>query len=188
MFEFLRQYLRHPFTVGAIAPSGKELARKMMEPVDFSRAECIVEYGPGTGAFTRELCRRKRPGTRLILIEQNADFCNRIRDRFGNVPNVEILHGSAENADRYLAARGIPQADYVVSGLPFTSLPRAVSLKIFDATRRIIGGEGKFITFQYTLVKEKFFKAHFTLERKIRAKRNLPPAYVFVCSRPRKGA
>ena len=188
MLDFLRQYLRHPFTVGAIAPSGKELARKMMEPVDFSRAECIVEYGPGTGAFTKELCRRKKPGTRLIIIEQNSDFYKTIRERFGGVPNVEVLHGSAENADRYLSARGIRRADYVVSGLPFTSLPKQVSLKIFDATRRVIGAEGKFITFQYTLFKEKFFRANFTIERKIRAKRNLPPAYVFVCAQPRKGA
>ncbi len=53
MFKFLRQYVMHPRSVGAIAPSGKNLALKMMEPIDFNNAKVIVEYGPGTGSFTK---------------------------------------------------------------------------------------------------------------------------------------
>ena len=65
---FLWEYIKHPLRVGAVAPSGRGLARKMMEPVDFKQASVIVEYGPGTGSFTREILSRKSSETKLILI------------------------------------------------------------------------------------------------------------------------
>ena len=51
---FFLEYLRHPSTIGAVAPSSRWLARKMIEAIRFNRCKCIVEYGPGTGAFTNE--------------------------------------------------------------------------------------------------------------------------------------
>ena len=181
MLNFLAQYLRHPRSVGAVAPSGRGLTRKMMEPIRFDRARTIVEYGPGTGSFTAELCRRIRPGTRLVLIEQNDAFYRTILERFGSADGVTVIHGSAAEADRYLADLGITTVDYVVSGLPFASLPKQVSLQIFRATQRILGPRGRFITFQYTLFKQRFFKQHFYLEEKLFERWNLPPAFVFVC-------
>ena len=181
MFDFIRQYLRHPVSVGAVAPSGKGLTMKMMEPIDFAKASCIVEYGPGTGSFTAELCSRRRPETPLILIEQNDAFYQAVVERFRGEKNMVIIHGTAEKADRYLAKLGFDQVDYVVSGLPFMSLPKPVSVRIFHATNRLIGKNGKFITFQYSLVKEKFFQKYFVLERKLHEMKNIPPAYVFVC-------
>ena len=59
MLNFFWQYLRHPRSIGAIAPSSKKLARKMVQPIDFSRASCIMEFGPGTGVFTDELAESK---------------------------------------------------------------------------------------------------------------------------------
>ncbi|MDE6424717.1 MAG: hypothetical protein K2K89_01060 [Ruminococcus sp.] len=42
---------------------------------------------------------------------------------FCNQPNLYIVNGSAENVNTYLAQHGVENADYIVSGLPFTSLP-----------------------------------------------------------------
>ncbi|MBR1866369.1 MAG: methyltransferase domain-containing protein [Lachnospiraceae bacterium] len=155
----------------------------MMEPIRFENAECIVEYGPGTGSFTRELLKRKRPDTKLVLIEQNDTFCKLIRRQCAGQPNVTVIHGSAEHADVLLRRRGIKRVDYVVSGLPFTSLPKEVSVRIFLATRRILGKQGRFITFQYTLVKQRFFRKYFHFTDRLFELRNLPPAYVFVLRR-----
>lgn len=185
---FFLEYLRHPVRVGAIAPSGKPLARKMMEPVDFENARVIVEYGPGTGAFTREILARKRPETRLICIEQNDTFFQEISALCRGAENVTVVHGSAEEADILAAAQGCPQADAVISGLPFTSLPKMVSLRIFGATQRLIGEKGAFITFQYTRLMEAFFLRHFALVNRLRVKINLPPAYVYVLKTKQKEA
>ncbi len=49
---FLLEYIKNPSKVGAIAPSSRYLADGMIQSIDFNSAECIVEYGPGTGVFT----------------------------------------------------------------------------------------------------------------------------------------
>ena len=174
------EFLKHPRKIGAIAPSGKHLSEKMMMPIDFASAETIVEYGPGTGSFTRELAARKRPGTVLILIEQNETFCEQLRASFGSLPNLFIMHGSAENVGQYLAACGVHSADYIVSGLPFSSLPAAVSDSILTAAKPALGQEGKFITFQYSLVKKKFLEQYFQIVDCRKVIKNLPPAFVLV--------
>lgn len=51
---FLLEYIKNPRYIGAVAPSGKQLASKMISEIDFEKAKCIIEYGPGTGAFTEK--------------------------------------------------------------------------------------------------------------------------------------
>ena len=91
MFDFLKRYVKNPSKVGAIAPSGQGLTMKMMEPVDFEKAKCIVEYGPGTGVFTEELIRRKRPETALYIIERNIEFYRQIKEKYGELPKVRVI-------------------------------------------------------------------------------------------------
>ena len=177
---FLWEYIKHPLRIGAIAPSGRSLARRMMEPVDFNKAKVIVEYGPGTGSFTREILSRKRPGTRFILIEQNETFYREMYTRCHDKDNTVVLHGSAEEADRLVREQGFACADAVISGLPFASLPQSVSLKVFISTRRLLRKDGVFVTFQYSKVQEEMLARHFQITEVLRERRNLPPAYVYV--------
>ena len=153
----------------------------MMKPIDYDSAKVIVEYGPGTGSFTREIIKRKKDDTILIGIEKNKEFYKILSNEFDGkgIPNFYLINGNAENADKLLASYGITKADYIVSGLPFTSLPKSQSERIFDVTKRIIG-DGRFVTFQYSKVKRKFFEKHFDFEDVIRENRNIPPALVFV--------
>ena len=51
LITFLHEFIKHPKHTGAIAPSSKILARKMVDVIDFHRAKCIVELGPGTGFY-----------------------------------------------------------------------------------------------------------------------------------------
>ena len=178
--SFIIEYIKHPRKIGAVAPSGKSLSLKMMQPIDFSVARVIVEYGPGTGSFTRELIARMKPETELIMIEQNAHFFEQLKNEFGDIKNVHIVHGSAENVCTYLKQYGYTKADYVVSGLPFTSLPKVESDRILTATKSAIGNAGVFITFQYSLVKRRFFEQYFIITDYLRENKNLPPAYVLV--------
>ncbi|MDE6502387.1 MAG: SAM-dependent methyltransferase [Ruminococcus sp.] len=178
--NFLIEYIKHPRKIGAVAPSGNSLARKMIIPVDFNSAKVIVEYGSGTGSFTRELVVRRKPDTVLILIEQNRKFCSELEKTFCNQQNLYIINGSAENVNDYLNEHGFKTADYIVSGLPFTSLPANISDNILNATKIALGKKGKFITFQYSLVKKKFFEKYFRICDCLRELKNLPPAYVLV--------
>lgn len=180
--NFLVQYLKTPRRIGAVAPSSMWLAEKMIGDIDFENAKCIVEYGPGTGIFTDKLLEKKRPDTTLFLLETNKEFCTRLREKYAEAHNIIIIYGSAEHVDSYLKKYGISRVDYVVSGLPFASLPKNVSETILYKTKNIIGKEGLFITFQYTLLKKAFLAKYFRKIEQERVFRNIPPAYVLKCS------
>ncbi|MPQ44629.1 class I SAM-dependent methyltransferase [Clostridium tarantellae] len=183
MGNFLMEYILNPRTVGAVVPSSKNLAKKMVEEINFDNCQCIVEYGPGTGAFTDELLVRRNENTKIILIEYNKEFYKYIKERYKNKKNLIIINGSAENIDDYLKTYEINNVDYIVSGLPFASLSKEVSKTILNKTNNIIGTRGKFITFQYTLTKKRFFEKYFSKIKIKREFKNIPPAYIIICDK-----
>jgi len=181
LIKFLMEYVKSPKTVGAVAASSKKLAMKMVKDIDFRDVKCIIEYGPGTGVFTDKLVERKKEDTLLILLESNKEFCKQLEERYSGNDNIIILNDSAENVDIYLKKYNLKKVDYVVSGLPFASLPKSVSNKILEKTRNILKKDGLFITFQYTLLKKKFIAGYFKEIELERVVFNVPPAYVFKC-------
>ena len=178
---FLFQYIKNPKTVGAIAPSSKYLADKMVDEIDFSKAKCIVEYGPGTGIFTEKILARINSDATVVLIEINNEFYLNLRKLYGHKKNIIIINGSAENIDKVLKKHSINHIDYVISGLPFTSLPKEVSNCILSKTSSLLRNKGEFITFQYSLFKLNLFKEYFNKVNYRKVVRNLPPAYVLKC-------
>lgn len=155
---FLLEYIKNPRKVGAIMPSSKYLAHEMISSIDFEKADCIVEYGPGTGVFTEKILARSNEATKIILIEVNESFYNILKELYGHKRNVIILNDSAENIKEILKKNSIEKVDYIISGLPFASLPEEVSSNILNRTSEVIGEYGQFITFQYTLFKEKYIR------------------------------
>ncbi|WP_438421282.1 class I SAM-dependent methyltransferase [Bacillus siamensis] len=183
---FLFQYIIKPRTVGAVLPSSHFLAEKMTGKIDFHKAEYIVEYGPGMGVFTKKLLEKRQPGTMILLIEQNEEFYALLKEKYKEEQNLFIVHGSAEHIESHMKEHGIPYADYVVSGLPFASLPKKVSADILTNTAKILKDNGEFITFQYTQYKKALIEQFFPQIEVRREIRNIPPAYVFSCSLPKK--
>nr|WP_245160027.1 rRNA adenine N-6-methyltransferase family protein [Clostridium beijerinckii] len=179
--KFLREYFKSPRIVGAVAPSSKRLAEKMISDIDFENAKCIVEYGPGTGVFTDKLVEGKRKDTILLLLEFNKEFCKQLEERYKGYDKIILKNDSAENVDKYLKENNINEVDYVVSGLPFASLPKNVSNKILRKTKSILKKDGLFITFQYTILKKEFIAGFFKKIDLERVVLNVPPAYVLKC-------
>ncbi len=185
--SFLLEYIRHPKTIGAVAPSGRRLAENMMKSIDFNNCKCITEYGAGTGVFTAELIRRRKNNTSLLIIEQNKYFCNLLYKRFGKLKNVHIINGDARRLKEYMSKYGISSVDYIISGLPFASLPKNISDEILSGTEKILSkSNGKFITFQYTLLKKALFERFFHIENVRYTIRNLPSAFVLTMN-PKHG-
>jgi phospholipid N-methyltransferase len=178
---FIKQYIKNPRTVGAIAPSSEKLAYKMVEDINFINASCIIEYGPGTGVFTEKILNKKKDSTIFIAIEYNANFYRILKDKFKHETNFILINDSAENLKEHLNKHNIDKVDYIVSGLPFASLPDAMSKKILLVTKEILKVKGEFITFQYSLFKMKLFRMYFGRINKKKVFLNLPPAYVLKC-------
>lgn len=179
--DFIIQYVKNPRTVGAVAPSSGKLADKMIEDINFLNASCIVEYGPGTGIFTEKILNKKKDSTVFIAIEYNTEFCKILKERFKDETNFILINDSAENVKEYLNIYGIFKVDYIVSGLPFASLPDVMSKKILLVTKEVLKGKSEFITFQYSLFKMKLFRTYFGKIKKKKVFLNFPPAYVLKC-------
>lgn len=178
---FLFEYIKNPRIVGAIAPSGKSLAEKMIDNIDFRNAKCIVEYGPGTGVFTEKILARAKSDTIVLLVEINKEFYNILKNKYEYKKNVIIVNDSAENIDKILKENDIEEVSYIISGLPFASLPRKVSSAILRKTSKIISDKTEFVTFQYFIFTMGFFKEYFGNISCKRVFKNIPPAYVLRC-------
>jgi phospholipid N-methyltransferase len=178
--SFVEEFFRNPAAVGSLVPSSQELTDKVMEPIDFATARCIVEYGPGTGVFTDILIRRRRAATVLVLVEVNERFCQLLEERYSGQPNVHVVLGSADKTGEYLKELNAPPAEYVVCGLPFTSMPLRLNWRILEHTREVLWPDGKLILFQYSLQNTRLFERFFKAVSRAHVLLNLPPAHVLV--------
>ena len=71
---FLKEFIKENKMVGSLTPSSRFLAAKMIDTIDFSTVNVIVELGPGTGVFTRKIVEKLPATTHLFVFELNGDF------------------------------------------------------------------------------------------------------------------
>ena len=146
---FLKGFIDHPAMVGSIIPSSPALVREILDPVDWSAVRLFVEYGPGVGTFTRPILDRLPPDARLIVIDTNIDFVRYLRSDISD-HRLRIVHGSAENVGQIIRDNGFSEADYILSGLPFSTLPAGVADSISAETEKALRPGGTFLIYQYS--------------------------------------
>ena len=80
--HFVRSLVTAPRLMGAVAPSGRPLARAMAKAVGNVRGGLVVELGPGTGPVTRALVEEGLNPNSLVLVEYDSRFCRMLKSRF----------------------------------------------------------------------------------------------------------
>ena len=177
-WQFLRGFLKNPVMVGSIIPSSRVLIDKMLEPVDWANTKLFVEYGPGVGTFTRPVLDRLAPDATLVTIDTNADFTHYLKELIDDSRLVAVT-GSAADVEKILADRNLGAADYVLSGLPFSTLPPGVGDAIAEATANVIRPGGAFLVYQFTPKVRDFIEPHFAEIERGFEWINVPPATLF---------
>lgn len=180
---FLKNFIQQPRVIGSIVPSSKYLCNSMLKTIDFSNSNCIVEYGSGTGIFTKEIIRRKKKDTLFLAFEVNHELYRSLKELHSVENNVLIINDSAENISNHLNRYGIQMVDYVVSGLPFTIIPEKISRGIFEKTEAVLKENGEFITFQYSLYSLSTLRNVFHSIKIGYQLLNLPPAFIYHCKK-----
>lgn len=176
--DYIKNFIRDK-DVASITPSSPFLVKRVCQKVDFSEPRVIVEYGPGTGVFTEYLLERLKPGSKLILIEKNEGFVEILRDTLGQDPRVMVYEEAAENVADVLRDAGETEADYVLSGIPFSFLTDAVRTELIEQTREILGPDGRFLVYQNYNHMEKPLRQHFDHVTKEYELFNIPPMYAY---------
>jgi len=164
--------------VGSVIPTSRTAVRALLDPIDWRRVQCAVEYGPGTGVFTREILRRLGPDGRLIAIDTNASFIELLRAEIAD-ERLICVEGSAADVEAIVQRHGFSAADHVVSGLPFSTLPNGIADAIMDATARVLKPGGAFLIYQYSQFVLSFLSHRFERVDKGMVLRCIPPARIF---------
>jgi phospholipid N-methyltransferase len=177
-WQFLRGFFKNPVMVGSIIPSSRVLIDKMLGPVDWANTRLFVEYGPGVGTFTRPILDRLGPDAALVTIDTNPDFTRYLKQQIDD-PRLVAVTGSAADVVKILADRNLGQADYVLSGLPFSTLPPGVGDAIAEATSNVIRPGGAFLVYQFSPKVRDFIAPHFEPIKRGFEWMNVPPATLF---------
>jgi len=179
---FARSFLKHPGMVGWMLPSSPFLVEEVLKQIDWESARVIVEYGPGAGAFTSRLLQRMRPDARLIALEINPDFSRYLRASFKD-PRFQLVEESAARIDEVLARLGYGQADYVISGIPFKTLPHSLRDTIVRKTHSILSPNGRFLVYQFSGAVKPYLERVFRRVSHDFELLNIIPARLFFCAR-----
>lgn len=187
LVKFAGRFLREPSRVGAVAPSSGALGRVITSWARLEEADAVVEYGPGTGAFTPYILERLKPGATFFALEVDRALYEAFRRRF---PEVPVYRDSVAQVATYLDAHGIASADCIISGLPWASFSAAYQAELMRSTVDVLTSGGRFATFAYVhalamssaqafrrLLNEQFSDVGMSPV----VWWNLPPAFVYQC-------
>jgi phospholipid N-methyltransferase len=182
LYMFAKNFAKHPNMIGWMLPSSPFVVDEVLKQIDWKSAKVIVEYGPGVGTFTHEILRRMRPDATLLAFETNDEFCKYLKTAVHD-PRFHLLHESATEIESALKRLGLPAADYVISGIPFKTLPEAVRSEIVRNTHAALRPEGGFLVYQLTSVVRPYLERVFGRVRQDFELLNIPPGRLFYCDR-----
>jgi len=144
--SFFLAWLANPRRVGSIVPSSAALADAITADLTPTSAP-VIELGPGTGVFTRSIIARGIPEHRLALIENGAEFVDKLQRDFPEayvhrmdatrLQHVELFDGEGEGAGA------------VVSGIPLLLMPVKNVISLLEGAFDQLRSDGAFYQFTY---------------------------------------
>jgi phospholipid N-methyltransferase len=177
---FLKGFFKNPVMVGSVIPTSGRTIRKVLGPVDWNSCKLFVEYGPGVGTLTRPILDRLAPDAKLIVIDTNPDFIRYLKQTIVD-PRLSAVLGSATDVERIIHDHHFEHADYIVSGLPFSTLPPGIGDSIVQASRKVLREGGAFVVYLYNPAVKNFLTPHFDHIDHDMEWWNVPPAQIWWC-------
>lgn len=188
MWTFFRQWLKNPRAMAALAPSSRQLARRMVAQLP-PGSRRVIELGAGTGVFTRALLDHGIVPNDLLVLELNTELADLLRQRF---PDVRVVNGDARDLVELAGQTGFELGsgvDAVVSGLGFLAMPRPIQQAILRAVFAALGPDRPLIQFTYgpssPLPRDLLAEMDLGVRRASTTWLNVPPATVYVYTRNR---
>ena len=178
--HFFRGWLRDPRSMGAVAPSGRALARLMATGV--TSTATVLELGAGTGSLTEALLAKGVQPANLYLVERDPELAAVLRKRFVG------CHVFA--ADALALKRELPPGltyDFVISGLPLLLFSPEQRFELLDQILTLLRPNGCYQQFTYggrcPIDRETRRKLNVDSALLGIAALNLPPAFVYRLTR-----
>jgi len=176
-------FIRNLRTMGAVAPSSKYLAQRMVIPLKKwieahpKKGVRVLELGPGTGATTKYIQPLLRPIDHVDIVELNPSLHEYVSERYAS----NAMHFYNLN---FLDFQIEQPYDFIFSGIPYEALP----VQVIDALwqKKMEACHNQTIVTYFKYINPINFKSK--LERKLIDQhcievgyefRNIPPARFF---------
>jgi phospholipid N-methyltransferase len=149
---FFKEFRAHFRTTGAVLPSGRRLAWALTRFVRQHNGQPrrILEVGPGTGAVTAHLIAAMGPADRLDVVELNASFVERLRQRFQTDPAFQAV--ASRGRVLHCPVEELPLEttyDLLISGLPLNNFSVEEVQHILEVLGRLATAGGILSFFEY---------------------------------------
>jgi len=137
---FFRGFIKHPIMVGSIIPSSNSTIK--------------------IGTFCGPILEKLKPDATLLVIDLNEDFIKYLKQTITDSRFIAV-HGSAADVHDIIKSSGFEHANYIVSGLPFSTLPDNLGEVIAQETAKVIKPGGAFLVYQFRSRVRDFMQPHF---------------------------
>ncbi|MAL77976.1 MAG: phospholipid methyltransferase [Sneathiella sp.] len=170
--------------MGALAPSGRPLARAMATAAELG-GKRILEIGPGTGVITEALLDAGAEPEQLSLLERDCRLASNLASKF---PDLKVITGDARFLEQILETEQPQPFDIVFSSLPLLNMKKSEKHSILTQILALLDERGILIQYSYSarppLSENLTRELGITGMRAATVIRNLPPARVWKYSRP----
>lgn len=173
----VREFLRRPKLVGSAFPASCYLVDALLEPVDWANARVVVEYGPGTGPFSRALLAKMPRDSRLVAIDVSPRFTRHLRRTIAD-PRLLAVTACASSVAEILEKHVLGSADLIITGIPFSTMSRDEGRRIIDISAQVLRDEGTFLAYQMRSTIAPMLAERFAETRKSYVWRNIPPCHL----------
>ena len=178
--RFFKNWIQNPTAIGAVAPSGRLLAKLMA--TGLRPGARVIELGAGTGTVTQAILDTGVRAEDLFAVEQNAQFLKILARRF---PECPLVAADALSLVEHVPGPGT--FDFVISGLPLLFFSLAQKQRLLEQVFEMLAPNGALHQFTYALrcPVERGLRSRLELRSSLLgiAPFNLPPAFVYRLSR-----
>lgn len=164
--------------LGSAFPSSQFMTDKILAPIDFENARLIVEYGAGVGNISIEILRRMHKDAKLLAFELNEDLVNFLKNEYHDERFIASGR-SAADVMAVLNEYNLGKPDYIISGIPFSTIPPAIVADIMKATKTVLKSGGKFLVYQFRSKVFEFLQQYFEHIDRTYELVNVPPMKIF---------
>ncbi len=172
---FFSNFIKNPLTNASVIPSSKRASKKILENIDFSKINSVLELGPGNGIFTGEIIKRCKPDTKIVLIEIEDSYIKILKRKFGK--RIIIENTWAHNMADVLDKHNINPVDLIISGLPFSGDENKKDLNNAILEQADQGAIYRFFTYMPGFMKKAY--KDMPIEKYNFVFRNIPPMWIY---------
>lgn len=173
----VKAFLRHPGQVATVAPSSAKLIDTIACRDCVRQASTVVELGPGAGGTTVGLLSNMRPDSTLLAIEKTRAF-DEVLDAIAD-PRLRVEYADAMRLLDFLQDHNLGLVDVVVSGIPFSAIPKSIAKRIAQSIYESLRPGGTFVAYQLHNDVVKFARPLFGPPTTDRVLWNIPPLTVY---------